>query len=124
MGAYPFAAVSGEERKQAMRLSGSVRRRVLACCWLMGASLGTAAAQEIVPPDRPISIQEAIEIAIQNRGNVAAGEENVAIARQRVRQARTGTLPNIQGVVSFSSRASSDLLGIFGSSATLRGGSV
>src|SRR5690242_236032 len=97
--------------------------RVLICCGLALASLGAAHAQAVVPPDRPISLEEAQAIAYQNQGSVATSEEIVNQARQRVRIARAGTLPNVTAGASFTSTTTSDLAGIFGTTG-LNGGSI
>jgi outer membrane protein len=65
-------------------------------------------------PDRPVSIQEALQIAYQNHARLAVAEESVAAARQRVRQARTGTLPTVTGSVGYNGQGTSNLGGIFG----------
>src|SRR5436309_8841913 len=98
--------------------------RGLICCGLALASPGAAHAQEVVPPDRPISLQEAQAIAYQNQGSVATSEEVVNQARQRVRIARAGTLPLVTGSVSFTSTATSDLAGIFGTTGLNGGNNV
>src|SRR5436190_225596 len=41
--------------------------------------------------ERPLSLQEAIQIALQNHARIAIAEESLEAARQRVRQARVGT---------------------------------
>lgn len=66
----------------------------------------------------PVSLQEAIQTAHQNHGRVAAAEESVQAARQRVRQARTGTLPSVVGSLGYSGRGTSSLGGIFGGEPT------
>lgn len=67
-----------------------------------------------IPTDRPITLQEAIELAFRNHGRVAVASEAVEAARQRVRQARTGTLPAIVGEVGYRGSGISNLGGIFG----------
>jgi outer membrane protein TolC len=67
-----------------------------------------------IPPDQPVSLQQAIQIAHQNHGRIATAEENVEAARQRVRQARAGTLPQIRGAVNYQGRGTSSLGGLFG----------
>lgn len=62
----------------------------------------------------PVSLQEAVQIAQQNHARVAVAEESVEAARQRVRQARTGTLPSVIGEVGYRGRGTSNLGGIFG----------
>ncbi len=91
--------------------------RALAAGWLAAAcaGLGTVSAQEIVPPDRPISMDEAIRIAEQNTAVMASGEESVFISRQRVLQARSPLLPNVTADLSYNGRGTSTLGGIFGS---------
>src|SRR5262249_35017516 len=116
------ASSAGAERKtEPMHRFCVSGCRVLACCSLALASLGAARAQEVVPPDRPISLEEAITIAQQNQGSIATSEELVNQSRQRVRIARAGTLPNVSAAVSFSTTTASDLAGIFGTTAGLNG---
>lgn len=62
----------------------------------------------------PVSLQEAIQIAHQNHGRVAVAEESVRAAEQRVRQARTGTLPSVTGSIGYAGRGTSSLGGVFG----------
>ncbi|HEU4753314.1 MAG TPA: TolC family protein, partial [Armatimonadota bacterium] len=64
--------------------------------------------------DRPVTLQEAIQIAFQNHGSIAVAEESVEQARQRVREARTGNLPSIIGSVGYAGRGTSNLGGLFG----------
>jgi outer membrane protein len=104
-----------------MHRLGCKRGLVMVCCWLSLASMSTAAAQEISPPGRPVSLEEAIQIALQNQGRMATSEEAVTISRQRLRQAQAGLLPDVTGTVTFTTRGSSDLAGIFGVSRGLKG---
>ena len=69
-------------------------------------------------PDQPITLQEAIQIAFQNHANIAVAEENVEAARQRVRQARTGTLPQVNAEVGYRGAGTSGLGGLFGGAPT------
>ena len=99
-----FSRLEGEERKtEPMRHVCVSGCRVLMCCGLALASLGAARAQEVVPPDRPISMDEAIAVGQQNQGSIATSEELVNEARQRVRIARSGTLPTVSAGASFTS---------------------
>lgn len=66
-----------------------------------------------------ISLDEAIQIAHQNHGSVAVAEESVEAARQRVRQARVGTLPSLNAQLGFQTSGTSSLGGLIG---TNRGG--
>ena len=66
------------------------------------------------PAGRPVSLEEALQIAFQNQGSVAVAEESVEQARQRVRQARVGTLPQVVGSVGYQLNGTSNLGGIFG----------
>lgn len=89
-----------------------------------GGASGTTAAPMPGPAVTPealrataepaVSLQEAIQVAHQNHGRVASAEESVEAARQRVRQARTGTLPTLNGSIGFSGRGTSSLGGLFG----------
>lgn len=66
------------------------------------------------PVDRPVSLEEAIQIGEQSHARVAVAEELVAAARQRVRQVRTGTLPSVTGSIGYQGRGTSSLNGLFG----------
>jgi outer membrane protein len=68
--------------------------------------------------DRPVSLQEAITIGLQNHARIAVAEENVQAAKQRVRQARTGTLPEVLASVGYRGNGTTNLGGIFGSEPT------
>lgn len=63
---------------------------------------------------RPLSVQEAVQIAHQQHARVSVAEESVEAARQRIRQARTGTLPTVTGSVGYQGRGTSSFAGIFG----------
>ena len=65
-------------------------------------------------PNRPITLQEALQVAYQNHARLAVAEESVEAARQRVRQARTGTLPTVDGSVGYSGQGTTNFGGIFG----------
>lgn len=69
--------------------------------------------------NRPISLEEAIQIAFQYQGSIAVAEESVEAARQRVRQARTGVLPNVLGSVGYGGAGTSNLGGLFGPEPTV-----
>lgn len=71
-----------------------------------------------VEAQQPISLQEAIQIAQQNHARITVAEESVEAARERVRIARTGTLPQITGGIAYSGRGTSNLGGIFGPAPT------
>lgn len=71
-----------------------------------------------VPGERPLTLAEAIEIAYRNHADVAVAEENLAAARERVTQAKTGTLPSVSAELSYAGRGVTDLGGIFGSGPT------
>lgn len=64
---------------------------------------------------RPITVAEAINSAYQNHGRISAAEQSVESARQRVRQARTGTLPTVTASVGYQGRGTSNIGGLFGS---------
>jgi outer membrane protein len=63
---------------------------------------------------RPITIQEAIQIAFRNHADVAIASQGIVLARQRVTEAKTGTLPSLVGGLTYSGRGVSDLGGVFG----------
>lgn len=107
-------------------------RRVLACCWLALLPLGAAHAQSqgvvspdvavtTIPTDRPITLEEAIQITLQNQGDVAVAEEQVAIARQQIRVVRGQIQPQVTASATSAVTGVSDLGGIFGQS-NLNGG--
>ncbi len=73
------------------------------------------------PAGRAISLEEAIQIAYQNQGAVAVAEETVEQARQRVRQARVGTLPQVTAGVGYRLSGTSTLGGLFGSGPRVAG---
>jgi outer membrane protein len=94
-----------------------------ACFTPAPASAFQPNGQSVPPPaapaaplrdDQPISVQEAIQIAYQNHGSIAIAEEGVRAAQERVRQVRTGTLPQVIGEVTYSGRGTSNLGGILG----------
>jgi outer membrane protein TolC len=64
--------------------------------------------------ERPISLDEAIDTAYRNHADVTVSEENVEAARQRVTQAKTGTLPVITAGIAYTGRGVTDLGDIFG----------
>jgi len=68
--------------------------------------------------ERPITILEAIDIAFRNHADVAIASQGIVSARQRVTEAKTGTLPSVLGGVTFSGRGVSDLGGAFGGGPT------
>jgi outer membrane protein len=68
--------------------------------------------------ERPITIREAIDIAFRNHADVAIASQGIVSARQRVTEAKTGTLPTVSGGVTFSGRGVSDLGGVFGAGPT------
>jgi outer membrane protein len=69
-------------------------------------------------PSRPISLQEAVQVGLQHHARIAVAEESVEAARQRVRQARVGTLPTVNAQVGYSGRGTSSLGGLFGGEPT------
>jgi outer membrane protein len=103
-------------------------RRVLASCWLALLPLGAVDAQDLVQPDvalpdvaattiptdRPITLEEAIQIALQNFGTIATAEESVVIARQNVRLQRAQLQPQVTASATSTVTGVSDLGGIFG----------
>ena len=78
-----------------------------------GPTSATNAAR--VEPERPISLQEAIQLAWQNQASVAVAEESLDAARYRVREVRTGTLPRAIGQIGYAGRGNDELAGLFGS---------
>jgi outer membrane protein len=117
------------------------RTRRAASRWLKGAAylalaapVGASAAQDGTEPagtppppaipgpaaalDRAVSLQEAITIGLQNHARIAVAEENVQASKQRVRQVRTGTLPEVIASVGYRGSGTTNLGGIFGSEPT------
>jgi outer membrane protein len=64
--------------------------------------------------EKPITLPEAIDIAMRNHANIEIASQGIVSARQRVTEAKTGTLPSITGVVAYSGRGVFDVGGIFG----------
>src|SRR5690606_31616114 len=62
-----------------------------------------------------VSLQQAVAIALENQGRVEAAEDAIEAARQRVRQARTGTRPLVRGEIGYRGAGTSNLGGLFGS---------
>lgn len=69
-------------------------------------SAGGTAAQALAT-DQPISLQEAIKIAERNHASVTVARDSLEAAKQRVRQARAGILPNVVASVGYSGMGSS-----------------
>jgi outer membrane protein TolC len=69
-------------------------------------------------PGRRLTLEEAIAIGQRNHADVSIAQENVVASRQRVTQAKTGTLPTVQGNIGYAGRGSSDAGGIFGEGPT------
>ncbi len=74
----------------------------------------------IIAPEgkRPVAIEEAIQVAFQNHARISIAEESVEQSRQRVRQARTGTLPSLGASLGYRGTGTSNLGGAFGSRPT------
>jgi outer membrane protein len=67
-----------------------------------------------IRPAGPVTLEEAIQIAFQNHADVVVAEESVEAARQRVKQARAGTLPTLTGQIGYQGRGTTNLGGLFG----------
>lgn len=82
---------------------GLLRRAGTAVMAGLILALSAAAASAADPPalNGPLTLQRAIQIALDNQGSVAVAEESVAAAQERVRQARTGTLPSVTGSAAY-----------------------
>lgn len=78
------------------------------------ASVGRAQQGDPAAPQAEVSIGRAIAVAIENHGRVEAAASAIDAARQRIRQVRTGTIPRVDGEVSYRGRGTSNLGGIFG----------
>lgn len=73
---------------------------VISACGL--TSTRANAQQGSIPTDKPVSLSQAIQIARQNHGRIMTAEQALEASRQRVTQARTGTLPSVTAGVSYS----------------------
>lgn len=62
-----------------------------------------------------LTLEQAIALAFANNGNVTIAQENVVQSRNRVTEARAGTLPNVTGGVSYGGTGLNDIGSIFGS---------
>jgi outer membrane protein TolC len=62
-----------------------------------------------------LTLTEAIETAFRNHADIYVAEENLRAARERVTQAKTGTLPTVSGEAVYTGRGVSDVGGLFGS---------
>lgn len=79
-----------------------MRLPVFTCILVLTAAtamLRPAAGEQL--PAGPLTVEDAIRIALENHGSVSAAAEGVLASRQRVIQARTGTLPRVTGEVSY-----------------------
>ncbi len=76
-----------------------MRRLLCAAAFLLAAPAPPGAAAQ--PPGGSLSVSDAIRIALENHGSVTAAAESVEASRQRVIQARTGTLPRVTGEVGY-----------------------
>lgn len=78
------------------------------------AALGLAAVMAVVsggggsamsavepPPDRPLKLEEAIQIAFQNHGDIGVAQEQLVGAKQRVISARAPLFPQIETTFSW-----------------------
>jgi len=103
------AACSGEQAARGGGLPRLMIRRggaLLAltaalCLWSLPGIVSAADATPPVDATKPITLDEAVKIARQNQGSVAVAQQSAAAATQRVRQARTGTMPSVTGDVSY-----------------------
>lgn len=75
-----------------------------------------AAGPPPVDPSQPITLEQAIEIALRNHGSIQAAEQGVLASQQRVTQARAGIRPLFTGEVGYSGSGTTDLGGLFGAS--------
>jgi outer membrane protein len=67
----------------------------------MGA---TATPNPAVKTDGPLSLQDAVKIAVENHADVVVAQESVRAAQERVTQARAGNRPIVSGSVSYNIR--------------------
>jgi outer membrane protein len=65
-------------------------------------------------PAGPLTLEQAIAIAFANNGNVTIAQQNLVQSRNRVTEARAGTLPNVNGGVSYGGTGVNDIGSIFG----------
>ena len=77
-----------------------------------------ASAQTTNPPPvdltGPISLKQAVQVGLLQHANVLIAKEGLEASRQRVRQARVGTLPSVLFELGYGGTAINDLLQIFG----------
>jgi outer membrane protein len=66
-------------------------------------------------PPGPLTLEQAIALAFGNNGNVTIAQQNLVASRNRVTEARAGTLPNVTGGVSYGGTGINDIGSIFGS---------
>ena len=78
-----------------------MKTTVCALAIAAAATVSTACAGQQLP-SRPLTVEDAIRIALQKHGSVTAAAEGLEAARQRVTQARTSTLPRVTGEVNYS----------------------
>jgi outer membrane protein len=90
------------------------------------APTGAAAVPPTLTPvsTRPITLQEAEDIALRTHGNIAVAQQSVAAAQQRIAEARTGNLPSVQGNLGYAGSGTSNLGGLFGPSTRFQGNNV
>lgn len=74
------------------------------------SAIPPAAPGGALPPG-PLTLDQAIAIAFANNGNVTIARENVVQFRNRVTEARAGTLPNVTGGVSYGGTGRNDIFG-------------
>src|ERR1043165_9074566 len=70
------------------------------------STTGTADSQ--LPPG-PLTLEQAIQIAYRNHGDVAIAERNVETARTHVTQVRAGTLPQVTAGVTYQGTGVNDI---------------
>ena len=58
-------------------------------------------AASAISLESPLTIEKALEVAWENHGSILTAREGVTSAGERVRQARTGTLPSVNAEVSY-----------------------
>lgn len=82
--------------------------------WARASETGAAVtipASASAPMEETLTLDRAIGIAWANYGSIATARESVTAARERVRQARTGTLPMVSGDVSYAVSGSGGRVG-------------
>jgi outer membrane protein len=74
----------------------------------------TAPPTDPALPPGPLTLEQAIDIAYRNHGDIAVAERSLSEARSRVTEARAGTRPNLTGGLTYQGRGVNDIGSVFG----------